>query len=206
MIEAEPIVAMQTETVARWHHQEIDNPHDGFLGLVCLQHSFNYQLWHEEDLARCTDANDAQIAKVKRTIDKLNQQRNDCIEKLDDAIGEMLNLHCPSKGPSNDDPSRPLNTETPGSAIDRLSILSLRIYHLNEQSQRRDATQEHLKTVSGRLAICYAQQADLSTSLQQLFDDIFAGRKRHVTYRQLKMYNDPTFNPVLYQAKQRRAG
>ncbi len=200
MIEIEPIVALHADTVVRWHSQAIDNPYDGFLRLVCLQHSFNYRLWHEEDLARCLNASDQQIADVKRKIDKYNQQRNDCIEKLDDTIGDMLHRHG-----VEDQAKTSLNTETPGSAIDRLSILSLRIYHLDEQSRRQDASEEHLNTVSRRLAICFAQQTDLSKSLQQLLDDIFAGRKRHVTYRQLKMYNDPTFNPYLYKTKKRLA-
>ena len=124
MIEIEPIVALHTDTVVRWHSQAIDNPYDGFLHLVCLQHSFNYRLWHEEDLARCPNASDQQIADVKRKIDKYNQQRNDCIEKLDDTIGDLLQRHG-----VEDQAKASLNTETPGSAIDRLSILSLRIYH-----------------------------------------------------------------------------
>ena len=201
MIEIEPIVTLHTDTVVRWHSQAIDNPYEGFLSLVCLQHSFNFRLWHEEDLARCPNASDQQIADVKRKIDKYNQQRNDCIEKLDDTIGDMLQRHG-----VEDQAKAPLNTETPGSATDRLSILSLRIYHLEEQSRRQDASEEHLNTVSRRLAVCFAQQADLSKSLQQLLDDLFAGRKRHVTYRQLKMYNDPTFNPYLYKSKKRLAG
>ena len=91
-----------------------------------------------------------------------------------------------------------MNTETPGSTIDRLSILSLRIYHLREQLQRDDVSQEHLDSVQQKIAICLLQQEELKIALQQLIDDIFAGKKKHRTYRQLKMYNDPALNPYLY--------
>lgn len=90
-----------------------------------------------------------------------------------------------------------LNTETPGSVIDRLSILSLRSYHYQEQLERVDAGPEHQRMVAERLECCQRQFADLAFGLQELIDDIFAGRKRHQTYRQLKMYNDPSLNPVL---------
>jgi hypothetical protein len=164
--------------------------------LVCEQHSFNYLLWHEEDVARSPDVGDARIAQVKRAIDKYNQQRNDGIEKLDDAIIVMLREY----GVILDEGARQ-NTETPGSAIDRLSILSLRIYHMLEQLDRGDATREHRDKVQQRLAIINEQHHDLSQSLTELLDDIFAGRRRLKVYRQFKMYNDPTLNPYLYGAK-----
>ena len=94
----------------------------------------------------------------------------------------------------------PQNTETLGSTIDRLSILSLRIYHLAEERDRPDATPEHREAVSRKLAVALVQLDDLSHAAQQLADDLFAGRKRHKTYRQLKMYNDPALNPYLYRA------
>ena len=90
MISVREITEMQRDTVARWHEEEIDNPYEGFVAIACSQHSFNYQLWHEEDIARAVDVDDSQIATVKRSIDRLNQQRNDWIEKLDDAITELL--------------------------------------------------------------------------------------------------------------------
>ena len=96
--------------------------------------------------------------------------------------------------------SAPQNTETLGSTIDRLSILALRIYHLIEQRDRSDATSEHRESVARKLAIALAQQADLTRAAQQLADDLFSGRKRHKTYRQLKMYNDPALNPYLYKS------
>jgi hypothetical protein len=99
-------------------------------------------------------------------------------------------------------PSATQNTETLGSTIDRLAILALRIYHLIEQRDREGATPEHRASVASKLTIALAQHDDLSRSGQQLADDLLAGRKRHKTYRQLKMYNDPALNPYLYRAAQ----
>ena len=196
MIDVTKIVELQTKTVERWHHEAIDNPYQGIESTICQQHSFNYQLWHEEDIARSRDVTDAEIARVKRSIDQFNQQRNDWIEKVDDEITEAV-----EKAGTAADSSVPMNTETPGSTIDRLSILSLRIYHLREQLERDDVSQEHLDSVQQKIAICLLQQDELKNALQQLLDDIFAGRKRHRTYRQLKMYNDPALNPYLYKSK-----
>lgn len=195
MISVPQITDLHRETVARWHTEEVANPFEGFLQLVCEQHKFNYLLWHEEDVARSPDVGDARIAQVKRAIDRYNQQRNDGIEKLDDAIIAMLRAYdvTPLLGATQ-------NTETPGSAIDRLSILSLRIYHMLEQLDRDDATAEHKEKVQNRLTIINEQHHDLSNSLQQLIDDIFAGKKLLKVYRQFKMYNDPSLNPYLYGA------
>ena len=196
MINVDEIVELQTRTVEEWHQQPIDNPFSGIKGTICHQHSLNYQLWHEEDIARSPDVSDAEIARVKRSIDRFNQQRNDWIEKVDDEITSMVE----SSGIVVADDT-PMNTETPGCTIDRLSILALRIYHLKEQLDREDVSQEHLDSVLQKIATCMLQQADLKKSLGQLLDDIFAGRKQHRTYRQFKMYNDPTLNPYLYKTK-----
>jgi hypothetical protein len=196
MISIESVTNLHRDCIARWHEQPIDNPYDDFLSVACEQLSYNFRLWHEEDKARSPSASDTEIAQVKRAIDKLNQQRNDWIERLDDWITEELghgNVTAPA--------SAPQNTETLGSSIDRLSILALRIYHLVEQRDRPEATAEHRESVSRKLAIALAQHEDLSRAAQQLADDLFAGRKRHKTYRQLKMYNDPSLNPYLYKAR-----
>ncbi len=188
------ITQLHGDCIARWHQQPLDNPYAGFLALACEQLGYNFRLWHEEDKARSPSASDAEIAAVKRAIDKLNQQRNDWIEKLDDWITAELE-RCGIAAAS----TAPQNTETLGSTIDRLSILALRIYHLQEQCQRTDATDEHRAGASRKLALALAQHCDLQQSAQQLADDLLAGRKRHKTYRQLKMYNDPALNPYLYQ-------
>lgn len=200
MLEVSSIAHLQHEMVARWHHTAVDNSAEGFLWSVCRQHGYNFLLWHEEDIARSPDVGDAKIAQVKRAIDRYNQQRNDAIEKLDDWITEDLAARniTPEAGAR-------LNSETPGSVIDRLSILSLRMYHLEEQVQRRDATPEHVQSVQQKLAVCRVQHADLSQCLGELLADIYAGRKRHRTYRMFKMYNDPSLNPYLY-APTRKAG
>lgn len=200
MIDVQAITRLHREMVLRWHAQDIDNPFDGLLGMVCAQFSFNFQLWHQEDLARSPDVDDRQMADIKRNIDRFNQLRNDLIEKLDD----WLAVELAARG-TTPAPGARLNTETPGSVIDRLSILALRLYHLEEQLERLDATQEHLGSVERKLAIARQQQADLSGALVELVDDLEAGRKRHATYRQMKMYNDPELNPHLYQARRRVA-
>lgn len=201
-MDVQQLTELQRQLVARWHETEVDNPYleNTFLGTVCRQHQFNFLLWHQEDIARSPDASDHQIADVKRAIDRYNQQRNDWIEKIDDLITDELEKN--QIQPSSD---APINTETPGSVIDRLSILALRIYHLQEQLERNDVETSHLESVRSKLAICNLQRDELSTALQHLLDDIFAGIKRHRTYRQLKMYNDPTLNPYLYQPQRQMA-
>lgn len=201
MIEIARVNQLHADAVVRWHQQPIDNPYTGVWSIICKQHSYNFLLWHEEDIARSPEAPDRRIAEVKRMIDQYNQQRNDWIEKLDDWFSGHLAEQ--RVAPAQD---APMNTETPGSAIDRLSILALRIYHLQEQRDRPDVASSHRASVEHKLAIALAQQADLSRSTEHLLADIAAGRKRHRTYRQMKMYNDPSLNPYLYQAKQRRAG
>lgn len=196
MIDVDEVMKLHAFTVAQWHTQPISNDHTGFLGLVCQQHIFNFQLWHQEDIARSPEVGDAEIAQVKRRIDKFNQQRNDAIEKLDDAITEML-----QKNPVQLQSGCRQNTETAGSVIDRLSIMSLRLYHYEEQIERSDVDQTHLEKVNVRIQLCREQQRDLAQGLRELFVDIFSGAKRHKTYRQMKMYNDATLNPYLYQQK-----
>jgi hypothetical protein len=196
MIRFEQVTQLHRDMVVRWHRQPIDNNFDGFLALVCEQFSYNFQLWHEEDIARSPDVGDERIAQVKRAIDRFNQQRNDAIERLDDWISAELEARRIHSAPD-----ARLNTETVGSVIDRLSILALRIFHLEEQRDRLDASPEHRDNVTRKLAVAFAQHDDLSQAGQELVDDIVAGRKRHKTYRQMKMYNDPAMNPYLYRAR-----
>src|SRR4029079_9477346 len=176
------ITELHRAMVVRWHEEPPDNPHDGLLGTVCQQHQFNYLLWHEEDIARCPDVSDARIAAVKRAIDRYNQQRNDWIEKIDESLLQIL----AAEGILARNGAR-LNTETPGSATDRLSIMSLRIYHLNEQLTRDGADDNHRATARERLNRWLVQHADLSQSLAELLDDIWSGRKLLKVYRQMKM-------------------
>jgi len=193
VIDVAEVLALHESTVALWHQQAIENTHGGWLQLVCQQHIFNFELWHQEDIARSPSVTDSQISTVKRAIDRLNQARNDHIEKLDDWITEQLSQRGIA---ANSDAQQ--NTETPGSAIDRLSIMSLRLFHYVEQLERDDVNADHTQKMHVRIALCRAQKTDLSQSLTELLDDIMTGRKRHKTYRQMKMYNDPSLNPYLY--------
>jgi hypothetical protein len=196
MIDVKQITDLHASTVELWHREEISNPFEGFLHAVCNQHMYNFLLWHEEDIARSPNVGDERIAAVKRAIDGYNQKRNDGIEALD---AHLLN-ELAARGITPKTDARQ-NTETPGSTIDRLSILSLRRYHMQEQADRSDATPEHRDKARQRLEILAEQHRDLSNSLAELLDDIFAGRKRLKVYFQFKMYNDPTMNPYLYGKK-----
>src|SRR3989304_2164012 len=181
----EQITKLHRDTVSRWHTQEIDNPYEGLLATVCQQHQFNFLLWHEEDVARSPNVGDRRIAEVKRAIDGYNQQRNDWIERVDEELIREL----AGRGVLPQARAR-MNTETPGAAIDRLSILALRIYHLEEQAARDDVDQSHRLNVDVKLDRCLEQRADLSQSLGELLGEIFSGRKVLKGYRQMKMDNE----------------
>jgi hypothetical protein len=153
----------------------------------------NYCLWHEEDKARRTDVDDGVIAQVKRNIDRFNQQRNDFIEQLDEEILAWLMAKCPF----NDE--LPINSETPGGIVDRISILSLKVYHMHEDTLRGDINETHRGRSQQKLDILREQRADLELALRQLLDDCLSGKRRMKLYRQFKMYNDPSLNPELYK-------
>lgn len=190
------ITELQRDAVVRWHSTVPDNSFDGLLATVCEQHQFNFLLWHEEDIARSPEVSDARIAAVKRAIDRYNQQRNDAIERIDEALIQLLT----NEGVLPRADAR-LNTETPGSAIDRLSIMELRLFHFEEQLQREDVDDRHRTSVGEKLARCRLQHADLSHSLAELFESLWSGRKKLKVYRQMKMYNDPTLNPYVYRSR-----
>lgn len=160
-------------------------------------HFFNTCLWNEEDLARRTKTTDSEIAANKRAIDKFNQQRNDQIEKLDEIILKHMaagKLSCEAHRSS----------ETAGSMIDRLSILSLKIYHMNLQVNRNDVDTDHLQLAKYRLGILREQRDDLNESLTNLLTGMCRRTMYFKTYRQFKMYNDPRFNPVLVSENRHR--
>jgi cell division protein FtsB len=189
------IDALLADLVARWHVVEPVHTEDGLRGKVCDLHRFNFLLWHEEDIARSPEVTDAKIAQVKRAIDRYNQARNDAIEKVDDwLIAELAARGIVAS------PGAPAATETPGAAIDRLSILELRRYHMREQVERADATAEHREKAAEKLLVLDAQRDHLVDSVDRLLSDIFAGKRPLRVFRQMKMYNDPTMNPYLYKA------
>lgn len=152
--------------------------------------------WHLEDIIRDPhiDPNDA--LSLKRRIDRSNQDRTDLVEQIDSYFRQQYGEVRPL-------PEARLNTESPAWAIDRLSILALKIYHMKEQTERGDASQEHVARCRAKLGVLLEQQADLSLAIDQLLEDIEAGRKYMKVYRQMKMYNDPSTNPVLYGNGQR---
>jgi hypothetical protein len=180
--------------IAFWHAHEGDyrGAVTGLNPLALELARRNYELWHEEDQARRTDVDDGIIASVKRKIDVLNQSRNDMIEKLDEHIMAWLT----GKGANNQEGD--VNSETPGSIVDRISILSLKVYHMHEDTLRSDISSEHRERSRQRMTILQEQRADLYAALEILFSDYLAGRKRMKLYRQFKMYNDPDLNPELY--------
>ena len=147
--------------------------------------------WHYEDIIRDPHIDPTEALALKRRIDRSNQDRTDLVEDIDSFFRSTYSDVKPL-------PDARLNTESPAWAVDRLSILALKIYHMKEQVERTDATDEHRARCQSKLNVLLEQQVDLSTAIDQLLEDIEAGRKYMKVYRQMKMYNDPATNPVLY--------
>ena len=186
----------QLKEVEQWHEelpQDDSSESADFPSLVSTQHQVNFELWHQEDLARDPDVSDSKIAGVKRAIDVLNQRRNDLIEQLDQFLVNVL-----SRENVNTTDQTELNSETPGSMIDRLSINALKIYHMNEEIQREDVAESHREKCFGKLYVLQEQREDLRQCLDKLLVDLSTGKKRLKVYQQMKMYNDESLNPVLY--------
>ena len=191
MLDATHLTRLHTQANAYWHDssQAAPGARDAFDKLVLEQHRANFDLWHREDAARDPMAADQAIAAVKRAIDKLNQRRNDLTERLD----QMLLDAAPAMQTAT-----PLHSETPGLMIDRLSILALKLFHTEQETHRSGAGEAHHQRNRERLVILREQRDDLAGCLQALWAEVLAGRRRFKLYRQLKMYNDPALNPVLY--------
>jgi hypothetical protein len=148
--------------------------------------------WHLEDLIRDPLINPVDALKLKRRIDDSNQRRTDMVEYIDSwFLQEYENVKV--------QPGATINTESPAWAIDRLSILELKIYHMQIEASREDASEEHRKKCQEKLDILLVQREDLSFAIDQLLEDIAQGKKYMKVYRQMKMYNDDSLNPVLYQ-------
>ncbi len=198
MLSAKTIVELHDRLTDDWHRSqaaadETVAPADAFLQAVALQHRANFDLWHIEDEARAPGATDADIALVKRNIDSTNQLRNDLAEDLDSALLHWLEpQQLPNVG-------APLNSESPGLMIDRLSILALKIYHTREEAERSDAAPGHSERNLERLAILETQRGDLAVCLEDLWRETVDGTRQFKLYRQMKMYNDPTLNPAVYR-------
>jgi hypothetical protein len=197
MLDVSHLLPLHDASNAHGHDADlpVPAPASDFEQLVLDQHQANFDLWHEEDRARDPDAADATIVAVKRSIDRLNQRRNDLLEQIDlHLLGYLQN-----DAQAGIHPDAPLHSETPGLIIDRLSILSLKIFHTEEQVHR--STPEHRTASQSRLELLTAQRTDLAACLATLWNEILTGQRRFKLYRQLKMYNDPALNPVLYGRK-----
>ena len=197
MVSAEQIVELQDRETRAWHQKsakaaEAETGSD-WLGAVSCQHRANIELWHIEDEARAPGASDAELADVKRRVDRTNQRRNDLAEQLDRALLAWLE----PKGLPNQ--AAELNSESPGLMIDRLSILALKIYHTREEAERGGAPAGHAARNLERLKILEEQRRDLAGCLDALWRETLTGTRRFKLYRQLKMYNDPSLNPAMYR-------
>lgn len=204
MLKAVQVVSIYEKIVRLWHKKEagisswpeacaaISLPHgrvEALAGSIALINTYQ---WHEEDKARATDVSDGTIAQIKRNIDHSNQRRVNEIEKLDLVLEELLKNRA-ARGSSR----AALNCETPGSIVDRISILVLKIYHMREQSLRKDSPPAQRRKCADKTVVMREQLADLSGCLDQLIKDVRSGKRRFKTYYQFKMYNDPETNPYM---------
>ncbi len=190
------------DTVNEYHkHDDVDAKVENPFAPGTIEHTLfaknwiDAVQWHLEDIIRDPQIDPVEALALKRRIDKSNQDRTDMVEQLDTYFREKYSDVKVAADAT-------INTESPAWALDRLSILALKIYHMQAEVDRTDATAEHLAKCRGKLAVLLEQRADLTTAINQLLDDIAAGRKYMKVYRQMKMYNDPATNPVLYGNKQ----
>jgi hypothetical protein len=190
-----------TQVIADYHKTDnvdtpIQNPYElkSIEYYLYLKNWIDTVQWHLEDIIRDPNINPVKALEIKRRIDKSNQDRTDLVELIDSYFLEKYkNVKV--------GPDASINTESPAWAIDRLSILALKIYHMREQVEREDSTPEHQEACQEKMGILLEQQKDLSTAIDQLLADIEAGKKFMKVYKQMKMYNDPALNPVLYGKK-----
>jgi hypothetical protein len=169
-------------------------PAESFENLLYLKNWIDTVQWHLEDIIRLPNINPAEALQIKRRIDKSNQDRTDMVERMDDYFLDQFK-HVQPK------PTAKINSETPAWLLDRMSILLLKIYHMREQTERKDVTEEHHSKCMAKLAILLEQKTDMQMAFDQLMEDILYGDRKMKVYRQMKMYNDASLNPMLYQQK-----
>jgi hypothetical protein len=191
MLDITKIVALQNRNINDWHQSRVIPIEEIPLKFIEENNHWNYQLWHEEDIARIKDIEPSRIMEAKRNIDNYNQHRNNAMEKIDEWI---LNYLIANKTPTTEK----LHSETPGMMIDRLSIMALKKYHMLEEAVRESATEEHRLRCSEKVMILEEQINDLSNCLTGVIDKLLNGELKFKVYRQLKMYNNPDLNPQLY--------
>ena len=188
------IIEIHDDFTARWHSEPQAGTGTGLEALIVEEHRQNFALWHEEDRARAPLASATEIAQTKRAIDALNQARNDLVEAIDRELLQQLSR-------SGVEMAGELHSETAGMIIDRLSILSLKIFHTREQIARKDVASNHIERNRERLKVLLQQRNDLAECLTVLWRDVQSGKKYFKLYRQLKMYNDPELNPEIYTSR-----
>ncbi|WP_290534620.1 DUF4254 domain-containing protein [Alistipes sp.] len=195
---ANRIFARAIEDYHRW--DDVDHPEENPFEAGTIDHLLYAKnwidtvQWHLEDIIRDPQIDPVEALKIKRRIDRSNQDRTDMVEYIDSYLLEKYRDVRPAADAR-------LNTETPAWAIDRLSILALKIYHMTVEARRADVDPAHREACARKLEVLLTQQKDLSRAIEELIEDIEAGRKYMKTYKQMKMYNDPALNPVLYARK-----
>jgi hypothetical protein len=192
--------APESREICAFHDRFVAGPAEppsgGAWRWIAENHACNANLWREEDRARRDDVGPEEIVRCKRSIDRLNQQRNDAVERIDEAILASLAGVRPGPGAR-------LNSETAGAMIDRLSILALKIHHMGLQARRTEEGEEHVAACRAKLERLVEQRADLAGCLDRLLAEARRGETTFKVYRQFKMYNDPRLNPELYGGRGR---
>ncbi len=188
------IATLQDLATQLWHEDDRAQAPEGsgLQSAILAQHRANYELWHIEDAARSPGIHDAELARTKRAIDRVNQRRNDLAEACDALLLALLAPHgLPRAGAE-------LHSESPGLMIDRLSILALKLFHTRQELARIGAPPGHAERNRERLAILLEQRSDLELALGRLWGRVLSSESSFKVYRQLKMYNDPSLNPAVY--------
>lgn len=178
--------------------QPISNPYPAgsFEALLYAKNWIDTVQWHLEDIIRKPEIDPREGIVIKRRIDKSNQDRTDTVEKVDDYFLEQFKNVVPKSGAR-------INSETPAWLLDRMSILLLKIYHMKEQTERKDASPDHIQKCQQKLNVLLEQRHDMKTAYDELMEDIGNGTRRFKVYRQMKMYNDASLNPMLYHQAQK---
>lgn len=201
MLNANQCYSAFQKSIDDYHvHDHVDTPiknpypEGSFENLLYVKNWIDTVQWHLEDIIRLPDINPVAALQIKRRIDKSNQDRTDRVEQMDDYFLFQFKDVTPK-------PTAKINSETPAWLLDRMSILLLKIYHMKEQTERKDASAEHIAKCQTKLDVLMVQREDMQMAFDQLMEDIQKGDRKMKVYRQMKMYNDESLNPMLYQKK-----
>jgi hypothetical protein len=201
MLKATDCYKIFQQSIDDYHHiddvnAKSKNPYKAgsFESLLYEKNWIDTVQWHLEDIIRAPEINPVEGIQIKRRIDKSNQDRTNVVERVDDYFLEYFKGTTPKQGAR-------INSETPAWLLDRMSILMLKIYHMKEQTERKDATNEHITKCQAKLQVLMEQKSDMQLAFDEMIEDINAGVRRFKVYRQMKMYNDASLNPALYGTK-----